>query len=77
MSQTSESGKDMTGLVQRMDIQTGDPLNPRFGPRLTISEGPGRPDVVVAYNTNAEADAAAEKIRDALSGAIWVRGQGR
>jgi hypothetical protein len=77
MSKTSESGKDMTGLVQRMDIQTGDPVNPRSGPGLTISEGPGRPGVVVVYATNAEADAAAEKIRDALSGAIWVRGQGR
>jgi hypothetical protein len=57
-----------------MDINTGDSLNPRVGPGLTISEGPGRPAISVVYGTNAEADAAAEKIREALAAAIWIRG---
>jgi hypothetical protein len=66
----------MAGQVQRMDIQTGDPLNPRAGPGFTIGDGPGRTCMSVVYATGAEADAAAEKIREALSGAIWVRCQG-
>jgi hypothetical protein len=66
----------MAGQVQRMDIQTGDLLNPRAGPGLTIGEGPGRACIAVVYATDAEADAAAEKIREALIGAISVRCQG-
>ncbi len=63
----------MAGLVQRMVVNIGDPLNPKIGPGLTISEGPGRPGVTVVYSTNAEADAAAEKIREALAAAVAVR----
>jgi hypothetical protein len=63
----------MAGLVQRMTINTGDPLNPKVGPGLTISEGPGRLGIVVVYNTDAEADAADEKIKSPRGSCFGAR----
>lgn len=59
----------MAGQVERTNISTGDPLTPQFSPAVAIAEGQGRTCIWVVYATNKAADAAAEKIREALSGA--------
>ena len=58
-----------------MPIQTGDPATPGFGHGFTVQDDHGRFCMAVAYATAAEADAAAEKIREALASATWARCQ--
>jgi hypothetical protein len=72
----SSERNGMVGLVQCYDHLSLGPLGKGTGPGLVISEGPGKPGVAVIYNTRAEADAAAEKIREALATAVAVQGQG-
>jgi hypothetical protein len=67
----------MAGLVERVPLQTGNPLNPQTSPAISIGEGPGRVCVYVVFATDAEADAAAEKVREALADAVSLRCQGR
>jgi hypothetical protein len=66
----------MAGLVERVPIQTGDPLNPQASPAISIGEGPGRVCVYVVFATDAEADVAAEKVREALANAVSLRRPG-
>lgn len=62
----------MVGLIERMNINAGDLLKPYIRPGVVVAEAPGKTCLWLQYDNDTEADAAAEKLRDALSRAIRV-----
>ena len=63
----------MVGLVERTDINRGDdPLTPYIRPGIKVELARGRACLWLQYENDADADAAAEKLREALADAIWV-----
>jgi hypothetical protein len=66
----------MAGKVgQVQPIMTGDPGDSRFGYGFTLQDDRGRLCIAIAYATQAEAEAAAQKFRDTFANATWTRCQ--
>jgi hypothetical protein len=66
----------MAGEVgQLQPILTGDPGDRRLGYGFTLQDDLRRFCMAIAYATKAEADAAAQKFREALNNATWTRRQ--
>jgi hypothetical protein len=66
----------MAGKVgQTMSMHTDEVGDSQPGCGFIITDDRGKSCIAIAYATSAEADAAAEKIRETLTSAIWTRCQ--
>jgi hypothetical protein len=66
----------MAGKVgQTISMHTGALPNSEPGYGFIIADDRSKSCIAITYATSAEADAAAEKIKEALTSAIWTRCQ--